>query len=166
MLGQIRAQAQRTGLRVRVIRRDLTRRCGPLGGVFTALKTTRAEAVLFLACDMPFVTAGLIERLVAQSVGRASRHSGDVDPVFVRAKREVGFPFVLPQKALQVVEGQIQQGQLSLQALAKALKARLIRLLPAWQPQLRNVNTPQEWEKTRKVWAEDWSSLVKWPQFC
>src|SRR5205809_28859 len=61
MLGRIRFAARTTGLRVQVIRRDCVTRCGPLGGVYTGLKRARARAVLFLACDMPFVTGELIE---------------------------------------------------------------------------------------------------------
>ena len=60
LLAQVRDAAQTLGCPVRVIRRDLVTRCGPLGGVFTALKTSRAEAVLFLACDMPFVSPELL----------------------------------------------------------------------------------------------------------
>src|SRR5689334_13117942 len=66
LLGHIRAEAKRTGLPVRVIRRDCVPRCGPLGGIFTALKSTRAEWVLFLACDMPFVSGELMKWLLAR----------------------------------------------------------------------------------------------------
>ena len=59
LLAHVRRAAKELGLPVRVIRRDLVPRCGPLGGVFTALKTSRADAELFLACDMPFVSASL-----------------------------------------------------------------------------------------------------------
>src|SRR6266566_1093085 len=65
MLGHIRGEARKLGFPVRVIRRDAVPRCGPLGGVYTALKTTRAHAVVFLACDMPFVSADLIAFLLA-----------------------------------------------------------------------------------------------------
>src|SRR5215471_19277978 len=128
MLGQIRTEATRTGVRVRVIRRDLVPRCGPVGGVYTALKTTQADAVVFLACDMPFVTAGLIDLFVTECAkGRSSRR-GDRDGVFALGKGEVGFPFLLQRKALHVVAGQIERGELSLQALAKALKGKRLRL--------------------------------------
>src|SRR5688500_2993407 len=48
LLGWVRRNAAALGLPVRVIRRDLVRRCGPLGGIYSALKTTKAFAVLFL----------------------------------------------------------------------------------------------------------------------
>src|SRR2546430_17716334 len=67
LLGHIRAEAKTLGLPVRVIRRDLVPRCGPLGGIYTALKSTRADGVLFLACDMPFVRAALLKT----QIGRA-----------------------------------------------------------------------------------------------
>jgi molybdopterin-guanine dinucleotide biosynthesis protein A len=39
--------------------------CGPLGGLDAALAAARHDAVVVVACDMPFVTAGLLERLLA-----------------------------------------------------------------------------------------------------
>src|ERR1043166_3834880 len=58
--------AASTGLPVKVIRKDLVERCGPLGGVVTAFTQSESEAIVFLACDMPFVSAELIQRLVAE----------------------------------------------------------------------------------------------------
>ena len=60
LLAIIDLEARRLGLPVRIIRRDLVRRCGPLGGIYTALKTSEAAAELFLACDMPFVSTDLL----------------------------------------------------------------------------------------------------------
>ena len=65
LLGHVRAAARAAGLPLRVIRRDIVPRCGPLGGVYTALRSTRAEAVMFLSCDMPFVTGELLQRLLS-----------------------------------------------------------------------------------------------------
>src|SRR5947207_3457036 len=64
LIGRIRTEARKLGLPVRIIRRDLVPRCGPLGGILTALKTSQAEAELFLACDMPFISAELLEDLL------------------------------------------------------------------------------------------------------
>ena len=42
---------------------DLIKGLGPLGGIFTGLKTISDEAGFFVACDMPFLNAGLIRHM-------------------------------------------------------------------------------------------------------
>src|SRR5215471_5889398 len=58
--------ARYADLGVRVIA-DAVAGAGPLGGVYTALGDARHDRVLVLAGDLPFVTAALVERLVAES---------------------------------------------------------------------------------------------------
>lgn len=43
---------------------DCAEGCGPLGGVWTALKTTRADWNLIVACDMPGLTTSLLGELL------------------------------------------------------------------------------------------------------
>lgn len=147
MLGQIRAEAKSLGWPVRVIRRDAVPRCGPLGGIFTALKTTRADVILFLACDMPWITTTLL-RVVFRRFGRTNL------ALFVRSQNVVGFPFALRREARTVVAGQIARKELSLHALARALKAKTLRPSLRQRAQLRNVNTPGEWERARECWKQ------------
>jgi molybdenum cofactor guanylyltransferase len=137
MLGIIRATARSTGLPVRIIRRDLVPRCGPLGGVLTALMTSSAERILFLACDMPFVSAELL--------GVLSGARGANRPLFVSSHGRVGFPFILPRSAREPVQAQIENGELSLQGLAKSLKGIRKTLPRRFAPQLDNVNTPAKY---------------------
>src|SRR5262249_39630703 len=97
MLGHIRKAAGATGLPVRIIRRDCIPKCGPLSGIYTALKTTRADAVLFLACDMPLISKDLIQFILQEVeagmepglqavVGR----SYPVNGLFVRSRGRAG----------------------------------------------------------------------------
>lgn len=146
LLDQIRAEARKLGLPVRVIRRDLVPRCGPLGGIYTAFVGTQAEAVLFLACDMPFVTAELLRAVQAEFLPEDRA-------VFVRAGGGVGFPFLLRRDALTVVSDQMKLQQHSLQALALALAARCLHLPARWRSQVANVNTPRDWTRARRRWA-------------
>ncbi len=44
---------------------DLVEDCGPIGGLHTALKSTRADWNLVVACDMPGLTAGFLGDLLA-----------------------------------------------------------------------------------------------------
>ena len=136
MLARIRCIALELGCPVRVIRRDVVARCGPLGGIITALQTTRADAVLFLACDMPLVTAALLHRIV-----RASRHG--VRSACAAQSGRVGFPLLLPATTRPTVEAQWQNGELSLQALARKTEARRV-VVSVRRPELFNVNTPED----------------------
>ncbi len=142
LLQHARAAAGKAPWPTRVLRRDLVGRCGPLGGVYTALKTTRYEAVLFLACDMPFVTVALMEKLVRRSGGKGLA-------VFTRSAEGPGFPFLLRRSALGRVERQLARGQFSLRALAKACRARMVASGGART--VFNVNTPEEWERARAM---------------
>ncbi|HMO65551.1 MAG TPA: NTP transferase domain-containing protein, partial [Verrucomicrobiota bacterium] len=63
LLAWVRAACREAGLPVRVIRRDAVPACGPAGGVVTGLRSARAEAVVFLACDQPFIPAAWLRRL-------------------------------------------------------------------------------------------------------
>lgn len=147
LLGHVRAVAAGTGLKVRVIRRDLLPRCGSLGGIHTGLKTSHHEAEVFLSCDMPFVTQELIAKLLRTFVreGRA---------IFVEHRRIVGFPFILAIAHVRTVEKEIAAKRLSLHNLAARLKAKRLRLPRAMARQLFNVNTPADWQEARKRRSE------------
>jgi molybdenum cofactor guanylyltransferase len=144
-LSQILLTAGELRLPLRVIRRDLVPRCGPLGGIYTALKTSQAEAELFLACDMPFVSPALLRKLL--------RHFQETRaPAFVSAKGMAGFPFLLLKNNLPTVEAHIREKTLSIQQLAGALKAGCLRVGRVRAEELFNVNTPEDWQRARQRW--------------
>jgi molybdenum cofactor guanylyltransferase len=140
LLSWARAGARAAGLQVRVIRRDLWPRCGPLGGIYTGLRQTRSDAVLFLSCDMPFVTADLIELVLSQL-------KSDRLAVFVRRDGRFGFPCLIRTTALPIVEGLLANQQFSIQALALALKAWPCKVPAAMATALFNVNTPEDYRQ-------------------
>jgi molybdenum cofactor guanylyltransferase len=148
LLAHIRAAAKTTGLPHRIIRRDLVANCGPLGGLYTALVTSRAHATLFLSCDMPFVSAGLLEMLL-----RKAKHNENA--LFVEANGLVSFPLLLFRRtALPVVESQLDKTAFSLQRLAQALHSQTIRLAARQARELFNVNTPDDLRKARALWRD------------
>jgi molybdopterin-guanine dinucleotide biosynthesis protein A len=140
LLGHVRQSAATLKKPVRIIRRDCVERCGPIGGIFTALKTTRADVVLFLACDMPKVSETLLRELIGKLNSAAK-------PVFTWSERAAGFPFLLPKTMLPLVEEMIGAQEFSLQKLAA--KTRAEKFLPAkkFQNDLFNVNTPEDFGK-------------------
>jgi molybdopterin-guanine dinucleotide biosynthesis protein A len=144
LLGHIRSLAKKMGWPVRVIRRDAVRHCGPLGGIYTALKAGSAETHLFLACDMPFVSSDLLARVAARAGSKRRA-------VFATLDGTAGFPFCLPAAALPVVEAQIRKKQFSLQALARVLEAKLLRIPKRREHELLNINTPEDWLAARRL---------------
>lgn len=110
---------------------------GPLSGVYTALKTTRAEWNLIVACDMPALTADFLEALLA-----AAESSGK-DCLVPATSRGL-------EPLCAVYNARVAAA--ALRALhANLLKMQdFVRSLPAaeWPVAdsaiLRNVNTPEE----------------------
>ena len=143
LLAHVRAVAKQLDLPVRVIRRDIVERCGPLGGVITALRMTQSQSVLFLACDMPFVSATLLQRLVRESnAGQRAAFACQGD--------RCGFPFLLPQAQLGTAEAQRQDGDFSLQSLARNTTARRVRVRTRLET--LNANTPEDFEELVHLW--------------
>ena len=146
MLWHIQRAVEPLALPFRVIRRDTVPRCGPLGGVLTALQKTRVQAVLFLSCDMPFITARILERILEKG---ASGGAG----VFSQTGEQIGFPFLMRASFGAVVERRIQDGRYSLLGLAGALPGKIVRFGTRYRAELLNINTLDDLEVARRYWA-------------
>ena len=146
LLAHIRQAARASGLPQRIIRGDVVARCGPLGGIHTALMTSRSDGVVFLACDMPFVSVGLLRMLLR----RAKYHQSGL---FVEADGRAGFPFILFCKtARPCVERQLAKRALSVQQLARALGAQALPLPARRAREVFNVNSPEDLARARDLW--------------
>ena len=156
MLGHIRAAARQLGFPVRTIRRDSISRSGPIGGIYTALQSSKADAVLFLACDMPFVSADFLQRLI-----RALTPSSHA--VFASEGRLAGFPCLLRREnCLPIVSQQITRSEFSLRALAKILKAKMLCPSRRDLQELTNINTPSDLKSARhRIARSDLNRHVK-----
>lgn len=130
----------------RIIRHDLVPRCGPLGGIYTALKTTTARKIIFLSCDMPFVPSGLLRRMLTALRPNALA-------VFLLHDGILGFPFLLRVQALPNVEELLREKRLALQRLAAKLQAKIVRSTRREASLLVNVNTPDDWIRARQLWT-------------
>ncbi|MBL9127524.1 MAG: molybdenum cofactor guanylyltransferase [Verrucomicrobiales bacterium] len=121
---------------VRTLRRDAVPRCGPLGGIATALSRPRADVLVFLSCDMPRLGERVLRRLIAAMTPRRAA-------AFVECDGRIGFPFALRKDARPAVEALRLRGSYSLRGLAEALGAAKVRIPTRWYPDLENVNTPE-----------------------
>jgi molybdopterin-guanine dinucleotide biosynthesis protein A len=139
-------------LGIRVIP-DAIADAGPLGGIYSALLDAAHDRVLIIACDLPFVTTALLDRLVAES-----RTSDEVDAVVPRSARGLE-----PLCALYLTRcadrarNRIEAGELQVAGLLEALRTRVLgpeTLAPYDEGSLfENVNTPHDHERARG-WVE------------
>jgi molybdopterin-guanine dinucleotide biosynthesis protein A len=126
---------------------DLVPEQGPLGGLYTALRTLDAEHFAVVACDMPFASAAIFRRLLTE-----------------QRESEATFEAVLPRwrgqpqplhalyhrSALSTVEAHLQRGQLRMLDLITGLRTRLVDTDDA-ETAFVNLNTPEALNAAQKM---------------
>jgi len=121
---------------------------GPMGGLLTAMENTRAEMVLLIACDMPFITMGAIEKLLNNADDEqiiASISNQKINPLFSI------YPVTLKEK----IKKSIVAGELKMTDFI--LKNQHV-LLPFENEKsgiiFNNINTEKERKEAEKKWKE------------
>ncbi len=121
---------------------DVVPGAGALGGIHAALEHASADRVLVLACDLPFLTAGLLRALadLAMTGDGAWVHGArGVEPLIACYRRH----------ARQAIRAALSAGHLKAAALANVLDLRELdhEALSAFGDPARllaNVNTPDD----------------------
>ena len=117
---------------------DLIVDCGPIGGLYTALKMTHAEWNLLVACDMPGVTVEFLGELLAAAIKRGSA-------CLVPETESGQHPLcaVYHRRIESAVEFAIQHKRFKMHDLIQLLESTPWPVRDA--SVLENVNTPLEW---------------------
>ena len=121
----------------------------PLCGIVHALRTLEAEAIVVLACDMPFVSTALLRALLAQAAG--------VDAVVpVIGEQPEPLHAVYRPSCLPAIEAALAAGRKRLLAFFDAVRVRYVpeAELRRWDPELRsflNVNWPDDLARARAL---------------
>lgn len=126
---------------------------GPLSGVHAALAAMESEAVLVLACDLPFVTPqflrGLVEALTSDVEAVVPRPASGTVPVCAVYRRS----------CLAAVEARLARGELAARGFAESIRARYLddaalALLDPAGVCLINVNTREDYERLAHAEAQ------------
>ena len=149
--------ARYSGLGVRVIV-DAIPDAGPLGGLYSALLDASHDRVLVLACDLPFVTAALLQRLVVES-GTGE----EVDAVVPRSARGLEpLCAVYSRRCAAAARLRIERGTLQVAGLLDDVRVRVLEPDALAQYDdgalFENVNTPHDHER-----ATGWVELNEKP---
>jgi molybdopterin-guanine dinucleotide biosynthesis protein A len=126
---------------------DLVPAAGALGGIYTALERARADLVIVVGCDLPFLDAGLLARLAELAAGH--------EAAWVQTERGPEPLLACYHRSCrQAVAGRIAAGQLKASDLDQSLRiatlgrAEIERFGPA-DRLLANINTPEDYERLR-----------------
>jgi molybdopterin-guanine dinucleotide biosynthesis protein A len=128
---------------------DIYPGCGPLGGIHSALTSSRTELNLIVSVDMPLMTAGFLRWLVVQA-GAASEFvvvpdaAGGLQPLCA----------VYHAKVAGAAEELLKSGDYKVGRLFSLVPTRIISedqiVAAGFSPEIfRNVNTPEEYAQCR-----------------
>jgi molybdopterin-guanine dinucleotide biosynthesis protein A len=117
---------------------DEPRGIGPLGGLVALLRRAGAHPALALACDMPYVSRSLLERLIAAPADApivAPRRDGRWEPLCARYD---------PARVLPLAIARVASPYRSLQRLLDDAPAAELVLTPHEADELRDWDSPQD----------------------
>ena len=115
---------------------------GALGGLYTALVSARADWVVVIACDMPYITASALARIAAA----AATDAGD-DGAWARTERGVEPLFACYRAAAAArIRTLIEGGERRLAAAGGVLRMREVDVDARL---LTNVNTPEDYARVQ-----------------
>ncbi|MEE2615719.1 MAG: molybdenum cofactor guanylyltransferase [Verrucomicrobiota bacterium] len=135
------------GFDPQVVVDDLLPNLGPIGGVATALQKTERHCVMFLGCDMPFLSGNLLDDFFEMA-------TQDKTAIFSKHPKGMGFPFLIYREDLSKVQGQIANGEFSLQRLARKLSARSWVPSHRFKSELFNINSPEDFAEAKRRMRE------------
>ncbi|UJH92878.1 molybdenum cofactor guanylyltransferase [Antarcticibacterium sp. 1MA-6-2] len=130
---------------------DIVSEKGPMGGLLTAIKYSKAEVIFLVSCDMPLISSNALkhffelgdrEHIVAATVEER------VNPLFAL------YPVCLQQE----LEIRIAEGRLKMTDMILENKHILVPSIAGENPQLfRNVNNEEDF----RILEDNWNHLSK-----
>lgn len=121
---------------------DLYPNCGPMGGIYSALKCCSSDALLVLSCDVPLFRHELGEYLCS----RVTQNIDAIVPVTADGQFQP-LCAVYRKTATHEFENFLKSGNLCIHDALKNLRVDYVQMskTPYSEIWLRNINTPEEY---------------------
>jgi len=131
---------------------DIHPRWGALGGIHAALQACERDWALVVACDLPFVTSQLFQRLA----DLRADHADAVVPVQADGRPQPLCAFYRRETCLPEAERLIEKGEHTPRSLLAAVRTRWVETgeledLPGAKNFFFNVNTQADFEEAKKL---------------
>ncbi len=131
---------------------DVYQQWGALGGIHAALMAARTDWAAVVACDLPFVTSELFERLATF----VNRFTDAVVPIQADDRPQPVCALYRRTTCLPEIEKLVEAGEHTPRALLTQVRTRYVQFveisdLPAAEHLFFNVNTPEDLEKADAI---------------
>jgi molybdenum cofactor guanylyltransferase len=126
------------------VHEDLILDCGPMGGIYTALKVSQTPKNFILSCDMPFINNELVKLIIREAEHceiAIPRHGEKLEPLCA----------VYDQSCLETFKELLDQKALKMMDALKFFKVKEIRVpqeILDTKP-FTNINTPEDYLKIK-----------------
>ena len=128
--------------------------CGALGGIYSALKISGTSLNLVLSCDMPMVSASLLNYLIERAEEKGALITAPVD----QDGQLQLLCAVYHKDIIPVMEQQIKAGTLKMKALAAIVPMENVKISkghPLYNEYaFKNVNTPDALREILRLWKD------------
>ena len=132
---------------------DLIKGLGPLGGIYTGLKSLQTRAGFFVACDMPGISAKLIKYMVGNRHGHdivVPRVAGQLEPLCALYSKSC-----LPRIKRFIDAKQYQVFCFFDEVSVRYIEEEEIRRLDSGLTTFFNINRPEELNQFRKALRQE-----------
>jgi molybdenum cofactor guanylyltransferase len=134
---------------------DLTDSWGPLGGIQAALHAAEAEWCILVACDLPFVSARLLQRLFELRSNEAESFDAVV-PIQADHYAQPLCALYRRRACLDAADQSIRDGEHSPRALLDRVKTRYVPFaeiadLAGADSFFFNINTPENYDRAQRL---------------
>ena len=122
---------------------------GPMGGIYSAMRGLEEDAFFVCACDMPLMSRGYIEALLAFWRERSEKEVWDGLMVRNRQGRIYTTAGIYHRRMLPVLEEKIRQGNYRMMAFLRECRVGYLEeeSLGEQSRALTNINTVEDYEK-------------------
>ena len=133
---------------------DVYEKWGALGGIHAALSAAKTDWIIVIACDLPFVTRDLFERLKSFAEESPFESIDSIVPLQPDDRPQPVCALYRRQTCLPEIERLVSAGEHTPRALLANVRTRYVQLpelgdLPGAENFFLNLNTPQDFERAK-----------------
>lgn len=126
-----------------IIISDQYQEIGPMGGIYSVLKHCQSDALFVIACDTPYITTSLIQKICHQYQGEdiliCRDDNGKIHPLCG----------IYHKRILPLLEKHIQKEHYRLMKMIEQTNYQIMTLNHEDSLQLQNINTPEDYQKIK-----------------